>query len=321
MSWLLAATIVGVVLAPHLLPQERLAPLAGTCLWLATLVLRAALAVLVATSLIFYVPATALFQLVTHWCIHAVVPFVSTHLGFSGHQLGDAATLVPALVLSASALSGIFGIWQGARAVKRWLGRGAVGQGPDGSVIVGGPEIVVAAAGLRSPRIVVSAGALTRFDDAELRAGLEHERGHISRRHRFLALVAQLALALGRLVPGSKRASAWVDFHLERDADAYALKRTGDPMALASAICKSAETKLSGVAIGWASLAGGGPTTKRLQLLVAGAPAPSRVSSAAAWLLTAIVVTSTVALVLSASSLASVALGDPGVIATHDCPG
>jgi len=61
--------------------------------------------------------------------------------------------------------------------------------------------VLVAAAGLRKPRVVVSAGALLNLDDEELAASLDHEHGHIVRRHRYVLVAAELCRALARLFP------------------------------------------------------------------------------------------------------------------------
>jgi Zn-dependent protease with chaperone function len=299
-----AALALGVLLgAPHLIRQSRIAPAAGISLWLSVLCLRAMLALSLAALVILFLPATQLFQLLTHWCIHAVVPFLATHLGFSGHRMGDVAILVPALVLTVSLVSATVAAWRTARAVRRWLGRSQVGRGPQESVVVGGEDIVVVAAGLRGPEVVVSAGALCALDDPELRAGLEHERGHIARRHRFLLLAGNLCFALGKVIPGTRSALAHLQFHLERDADEYALRRTGDPLALASAICKAAEgARRSSVAL---SSLGGGSVTKRLDLLLNDEPR-SRGSVFAARALALGVAGVTVALVLAAPAFAAV---------------
>jgi Zn-dependent protease with chaperone function len=104
------------------------------------------------------------------------------------------------------------------RAARRLLARHSLGTGPRGSVIVGGPEVVLAVAGMARPRVVVSAGALIALDDDELDAALDHEHAHIARRHRFVVLTALVLRAIGRLVPGGGRALAEAGFHLERDA-------------------------------------------------------------------------------------------------------
>ena len=315
---LLADILIASLLAPHLLPQHRLTPVVGAGVWLAALLLRATVALALAASLIFYLPGTAAFSMVTHWCVHAALPFVSAHLGLSGHQLGDLAALGPAVILTFSALSAAFGTWRTARAVKGWLGRGSLGPGPAESVIVGGSGIVIAAAGLRSPQVVVSAGALTSFDDAELAAGLEHERGHIRRRHRFVLLVAHLALAVGRVLPGSSIALRWLEFHLERDADDYAVARTEDPLALASAICKAARTRPPAPAIAWAGLAGRQGTSERLRSLLGSSPSPSHLISAAAAGLMALLALLSILLVLAAPTIAAGAPPGGGVM--HQCP-
>lgn len=235
-----AAAVLGVLLVPHLWPRLWLAPTTGIALWTGVLALRTTLAAVGILLLVLYFPSTEIFQLITHWCFHAVLPVIAVHLGFSGHTLGDAALLVPALTLALSILFALRGAWRAARLVAAWKRSSSLGAGPRRSLVVGGSEVVVAAAGLRHPHVVVSTGALTKLDDEELLAGLEHEWGHIHRKHRFWALAGALMLAVARLLPGSRRAFEELHFHLERDADEYAVRRTGNPLALANAICKAA---------------------------------------------------------------------------------
>lgn len=323
MTELLAATIVAALVAPHLLPQSRLAPATGIALWLGVLSLRAVVALALAAIALLFLPATQLFQLLTHWCLHTVIPFFATHLGFDGHSLGDAAVLVPALVLAVSALSAGFGVWRGARAVRRWLRRNSLGPGPRASVIVGGPDVVVAAAGLRDPRVIVSAGALVRLDDDELAAGLEHEWGHIARRHRFLSLLGQLLYGISRLLPGSARALQLLRFQLERDADDFAVRRTGDPVALASAIAKAAVDTRGGTTPALANLGGTG-VPERLRLLLGDSDAgPTSLTTALARILAVGATVLALALAFSAPSLAQVGVGQfaqSGAQSASDCP-
>jgi hypothetical protein len=250
-----------------MLRLDRADPVAAVALWLSSLALRALSAIFIALWLVMFLPATALFDALTHWCWHTVLPLIATHLGFSGHNLADAATIAPSFVLAASAISVGFGAARAARTVRQLLRRGSIGAGPRGSVIVGGHEVLVAAAGLHRPKLVVSPGALMLLDDDELAAGLEHECGHIQRRHRFILLFAELCRALGRFLPGTRRAMSELTFHLERDADAWALARRHDRYALASAICKTALSHGHGPA--FASLAGGGSRlTDRVEAMV-----------------------------------------------------
>lgn len=235
------ALIVGAaIVAPHVLRLDRAAPATAATLWAVALGLRALAGVFTALFVVLYVPATELFDALTHWCWHTIVPLVATHLGLSGHRIGDAVTIVPSMLLVASAVSIAFGIWRASRAVHRLLTHGAVGEGPAGSVIIGGFDVVVAAAGLTRPRLVVSAGALATLDDEELAASLDHEHGHIERRHRYVLLYAEVCRALARLLPGTSTAVRGLRFQLERDADGWALRRAHDRFALASAICKAA---------------------------------------------------------------------------------
>lgn len=300
-----AVGLAALLLVPHALPQHRLAAASGIALWAGVFLLRATLAMSLVAVGIFFLPATELFHLLTQWCLHAVIPFIATHLGLDGHSLGDAAILVPGFVISVSLLSVSFGAWRGARAVRRWVKRSSLGPGPAASIIVGGSDVVVAAAGLRSPRVVVSAGALVRLDDAELAAGLEHEWGHVRRRHRFISLLAEICHALSRLLPGGRRAMAALQFHLERDADDYAVRRTGDPLALASAIYKAASTMPSHATPALASLAGSGVPERLCRLARHARLRDSRLSTSVACILATLTVVATLGLVVAAPTLAA----------------
>jgi Zn-dependent protease with chaperone function len=270
----LAVTLAALLAAPHLLPQARLNATTGIALWTMALLLRAVISISLVVIVVAVVPATEVFTLLTHWCVHAVLPFLATHLGLDGHLVGAAALVVPVVVLTTSLLSVGFAVWRGTRRIRRWLRRSEVGRGPGASVIVQGSEVLVAAAGLRRPRVIISAGALLKFDDAELAAGLEHEWGHVRRWHRFIALLGELCLALSRLLPGGRRALAGLRLHLERDADDYAVRRTQDPLALASAICKAAESTAPVPGPSLASLAGTGETERVRRLIEPGERSP-----------------------------------------------
>lgn len=265
MTYALAVSVALAITLPHMLPLHRVKPAAAIALWLGALALRAVSGIVIVILFVLYFPASELFRLLTRWCWHAVLPFVTAHLGLSGHSLGHDATIIPALAVTVSTLSATWALLQAARAVRVLLRKRTLGSGPMGSVIVGGPDIVVAAAGLTRPKVIVSAGALTILDDAELAASLEHERGHIARSHRFILVYAAICRALGRLLPGGRAAVAELAFHLERDADAYALARTHDRSALASAICKAADLAPPTAAI--TALGGGRSVARRVRLL------------------------------------------------------
>jgi beta-lactamase regulating signal transducer with metallopeptidase domain len=134
---------------------------------------------------------------------------------------------------------------------------------------VGGADVVLASAGLAHPRMLVSAGALIELDDDELAAGLAHEQGHIARRHRFLLLFAEICRGLGRFLPGTRAACRAVIFHLERDADRWALAQRHEPLVLARAICK-AESAF-GIGPVYAGL-DGGCVPERVEQLVRRSP-------------------------------------------------
>ena len=239
MTLVLAGLVVAAIAAPHVLSLERARPATAATIWMAALALRALSAVFIALVAIIHLRATELFALVTHWCWHAVVPPLATHLGLNGHQLGDAASIAPFFALAASLVSVAYGVTRASRAIQCFVSGASIGRGPQDSVIVGGSHVLVAAAGIARPQVLVSAGALAALDDGELRAGLAHEEGHIARWHRFVLLLAELFRAWARFLPGTSRAMAELHFHLERDADDWAV-RHADPLDLASAICKAA---------------------------------------------------------------------------------
>lgn len=240
---------------------------AGICF--TALVLRSLVSVFAAIFVVLYLPATQLFTLVSHWCLDAVIPYVTDHLAINGHTFGDAALIAPAAALALSAASVAVGVWRAARGVAALMSSRGIGPGPRDSIVLGDGEVVVAVAGLRRPRVLVSAGALVAFDDEELDASLEHEHGHIQRRHRFVLVAAEICRALARFVPGTAATIDELRYHLERDADEYALTRRHEPSALASAICKAATAQLEpSMAL---SLAGG-PVSRRVGRLLDGAP-------------------------------------------------
>jgi len=260
----LAGVVCAAMALPHLLRLERSPPATAATVWLAALLLRAFTAVFASLYVVVALPATDLFTAVTHWCWHTILPVAATHLGLDGHSFGDLARILPGLLLGASLLSVSFGLWRAARMVTRLIQRAAVGEGPRNSVILGDREVLVAAAGLRHPQVLISAGALTSFDDEELEASLEHERGHIARNHRYVLVVAELCRALGRFLPGTRAAARELGIHLERDADRFALARRHSPTALASAICKAAQLPS---AAPMTALAGGGVSRRIRELL------------------------------------------------------
>jgi Zn-dependent protease with chaperone function len=303
-----AALVLTAIAVPHVVSLERISPAAAATVWLCALALRALTVAGAALFVIVVLPATEVFSLVTHWCLEAVVPFVRGHLGLNGHRVGDAAVVLPGFLVAASLLSAGFGLVRAARRVRAFIQQAELGPGPHGTVMVGGEDVVVAVAGLHRPRVVVSTGALIALDDDELAAGLEHERGHIERRHRFVLVVAQFLRAIARPLPGTRSAMHELVHHLERDADGWAVARRHDPLALASAICKAA-TASFGAPPAVATALGGGAAARRVRALVE--PAGSRASRAAGRVLAAAMVAATL-LAAGAVPVAAVTERPPG---------
>lgn len=314
----LAGAVALAIVLPHLLPLERVHPGTAAAVWSAALVLRALAVVAAALSLVWALPASEVFGLVTHWCWHAVLPFLAGHFGVNGHELGDVAALGPLVIVGTSLVWVAVGVWRAARALRAFLRGAAQGRGPRDSVLVADHGVVVAAAGLTRPTVVVSAGALAHLDDDELAAGLEHEHGHIQRRHRFVLLVAELCRAAARFLPGTRTATEELRFHLERDADQWAVRRNSDPLVLASAICKAGVHRLAFTPV-LTPLGGRGATRRVNQLLAQpGRPGrPTRGPKALAALMVTLTVTAVAVLPVAALAQRDRVGADHGV---HSCP-
>ncbi len=269
----LAALVFVLLALPHRMDLERVSPKLAATVWAGALGLRALASVFAAIFVVVYLPPTTVFAIVTHWCWHAVIPVITEHLPVNGHSIGDLALVAPAFFLALSAVSVSVGLWRGARQVRRLVQRAAIGSGPRDSVVLSDGGVVVAAAGIRRPRVVISAGALVSFDEQELDASLDHEQGHIDHRHRFILLAAAVCSGLARVLPGTRVAAAELAHHLERDADAFALRREAAPAALASAICKAATAQLGGLPV---TALSGGSATRRVTHLLEAAEPPSR---------------------------------------------
>lgn len=263
----LALLAMAAAAAPHLLPQRSIPPILGVWMWFTALLLRACLVIGAVAMVLFVAPSTWQFASLSNWCLHTVVPYLSTHLGVDGHAVGHIAVLIPALALLVALASATIELTRTSHHLLRWIEASSLGPGPEGSQIVSGSKVLLATTGLLRPKVLVSAGALVSLSDRELRAGLAHERGHLRRGHRFFAAVSVTLHRSARLVPGTGRAFEWLHFHLERDADEYAYRVTRDPEGLASVIAVAAgaePTPLPGLALGIAD----GGVAARIEALV-----------------------------------------------------
>lgn len=281
------AAAVGIAL-PHALRLERTNPAIAAFIWVSALSVRALAAVLAAAWLILYFPATEQFAALTRWCLHGLAV---AHL--NGHDVGHVATLAPAALVAASLLSAVVGLRRLRGSLRRLADR-PIGVGPHGSLIVGGQSVTLAVVGLRRPRLLVSAGALLELDDDELAAGLAHERAHVARRHRYALVYAELCRAVARLLPGSRHAAAQVAFHLERDADRWAVRHRVDGRALARALGKASRPLPGGGLV--VALGAGGLDERVAELLDGRPPRRSAACRAAAAALAGMVVALTLAL-------------------------
>ena len=312
---LLVGGAITAVALPHALPLRIVSAGVAATVWLTALALRAVIAAGMAVFLLVYLPQTELFRAIAERCFHAVIPIIAAHLGLSGHKIADTAVVLPALALAGSLLWVGFGLMRAALALRARLARRALGPGPHGTTVVEEPGVLVAVTGLGRTQILVSRDALRTLDAAELDASLAHEWGHVRRRHRPVLFASSLLASVGRWVPGTATAARELRLSLERDADAFAVRATNDPLALASAICKAAPTSLS---LGRgrdavAALGGEGRLAARLDPLL-GETAPSRKLEICARLLAVLLVTQVVAL---AATVPAWALSRPGAVITH----
>jgi hypothetical protein len=266
MTDLAALLVVGVLSVPHLLPLDRVSPVAAAAVWLAALALRTVVVLGVALGALLVLPGTALFERVSGWELHQATG--SIRLDLSGEPVAHLAALAPPALVAVVLVVFAVTVGRGALALRRELGRRSLGRGPRDSVVIADPGLLVAVPGVGPARILLSNRALRELDDAELEGCLAHEAAHLSRYHRPLGLVAGCLAAVARPIPGTRAAERGLRLSLERDADEAAVARTGDPLALASAICKVAgQHRLGALTMG---LAGMGETRARLDGLLAG---------------------------------------------------
>ena len=194
---LVAAVAFGGIVLPHLLALQRADPATACLLWAAALgPARARRGREPWPGALVLLHPGHLLRAFAEW------PCAPHH-----QVAGHAVAALGGLALAASLLWALARVAQATLAVRR-LVRTPLGRGPEGSVIVGGDDVMLAAAGLARPTLVVSAGALARLDDAELAAAIAHERAHIRRRHRYVLLYAELCRVLGRPLPGHRARGA-----------------------------------------------------------------------------------------------------------------
>lgn len=275
------ALVVAVLLAPHVVLLRRVRPPVAIAVWLLALAVRALAAVALAGAALAGLAGVPVVRAFLDWCWHAVLPAVPAALGFGEHPVTHAAVAVPAAVLIVSIAWVAGRLARAALAKRRLLGR-ELGPGPHGSTVIEHDGVLLAVTAIGRGRVLVSDRALRELDDAELAAGLMHERAHLRRRHRPLLATAALLGAVARPLPGTRAALHELRFHLERDADHYTVRALRDPLALASAICKAAAPAPGGAVTG---LGGRGRVSMRLEELLEGGQRGSSAAERGAWAL------------------------------------
>jgi Zn-dependent protease with chaperone function len=303
------AVLLGVAL-PRLLrrlPLER-APRPGVVLWQAT------------------GGATLLAGVLAIVALAVPLPAVSSDIGrllevcvmaLRQAYRSPAGNVIPALagvLLLAVAARIAFGLWVSLRRAARLRSRhrdvlalvGLDMPGVADAVIVDHPAPLAYCVPGRRSRIVLTAGALSTLDDAELRAVVAHERAHLRGRHAWvLSGVDALATALP-FVPAFTMARAEVARLLEMLADDAAGRRHGD-VTVASALLRLGRTRIPAGTLG----AGGAASGDRALRLLTGAPRLPLAVRAASYL---------TAMVLFAAPIAVLAAPAAGAAARDYCP-
>jgi Zn-dependent protease with chaperone function len=247
------AAAIGIVVAPHLLPLQRTAPSTAAAAWLGALALRAIVVASIALWSLTVLPGSDAF----HWLDRVVI-----------HPLAHVVVLLPICIVAGSLVLFSMRVVWGSVVLGRAIRRQTLGDGPFGSLVVADGSLTVAVPIVGRARPIVSHGALTAFDAGELSATIAHEVGHLRRRHRPLRTFGAALAAIAFPLPGTAAAHAGLRLSLERDADEFAVRQTGEPFSLASAICKVAGSQRGAQAsIGLAEPVA---TELRLEQLLAG---------------------------------------------------
>lgn len=267
----LAGAIVAGIAAPHVLPFDRVAPARMAAVWFLALLLRALTAAGVALLLVADLHGPHPILTIDDWHPQHALSLASATLDVAVHPTAHLVALVPLLLLGAPLAWLAISLARDVLVLRRLLASRVHG-GPPEITIVRDDRVLVAVAGLGRGRVLMSDGALLALDADEFEASVAHEIGHLRRRHRPLLVIARLFAALAWMLPGTRRARRQLIASLECDADDYAVRSTGNPLALASAICKAAATAPATVM----ALRGPAPVTLRLQRLLGdNPPAPA----------------------------------------------
>ena len=275
------ALVAAALVVPRLVPLRRVWPPAAIAVWLLALAVRALAAVALAAAALASLAGVPVVRAFLDWCWHAVLPDIPAALGFGEHPVTHAAVALPAGALVVSVVWLMARLAGAALAKRRLLSR-ELGPGPHGSTVIAHDGVLLAVTAMGRGRVLVSDRALRELDDAELAAGLMHERAHLRRRHRPLLAAGALLGAIARPLPGTRAALHELRFHVERDADHYTVRALHDPLALASAICKAAAPAPGGAVTG---LSGRGRVSMRLEELLEGGRGGSSAADRGAWAL------------------------------------
>lgn len=128
------------------------------------------------------------------------------------------------------------------------------------------PAIYCLPVGSARGRIHVTTGAMHLLDEHELRAAVEHEEGHLVRRHHLMTLCADAVAAPLRWTGMLRRYPSTVRELVELDADDFAAERHGSDV-VAAALLRIAAPATSGAPPTAIAMAGGDPAARIRRLM------------------------------------------------------
>ncbi|WP_131737638.1 M56 family metallopeptidase [Actinomadura roseirufa] len=185
-------------------------------------------------------------------------------------------SLAAGLLLTAVGLATARAFWRRGRALLAAARQARRLPGNDDLVILDDPAADAFTLPGLPGRIVISTRMLNGLTEPERVALIAHERAHLRHQHHWFTTATHLAATLNPLLKPVSRA---VSYTVERWADEYAARTSGDRRLVARTVAKAALLKAdsppraaTALGIAGAELAAGGPLPRRVAALMAAPP-------------------------------------------------
>jgi Zn-dependent protease with chaperone function len=197
-----------------------------------------AVAALGLAGLVLAVHATALGGVLSHLIGACVLRLRATYASPGGATVAGLGLILAGAVAARSVLAAFGHVRAvGRQALRHAQAARLVGR-PDpalGAVLVEHPEPAAYCVAGRHPTVILTTGAITALNPAQLDAVLAHERAHLAGRHHKLLATARIGRQVLPFLPLMREAEAQVARLIELHADDTA-RRAHDPGALAAAL-------------------------------------------------------------------------------------